>query len=53
MEQDNCDWCSDLTYLSIRWGKYTTDEGKTKFWRVALCASCVKEMKKGATCVSK
>lgn len=37
-----CNQCGKLGYLSVVWGKYTNSEGKPKFWREIMCASCKK-----------
>lgn len=40
---NTCDNCGSLAYLSITWGKYVDSEGKQKFWRDLMCATCKKE----------
>ena len=38
-----CENCGTLALLSVVWGKYEDSEGKPKFWRAIMCATCKKE----------
>jgi hypothetical protein len=42
MDSEECQNCDTTDPASIAWGKYLNSEGRPKFWRLFLCASCKK-----------